>query len=133
MKIFNIGDWPGEIHTEFEQVKRIESGKKLLKDVVSNPGDGSIQIQGGAEEPYIATLDECTCTDFYFRGKPCKHIYCLAWTMGLLDELPTLKPKKDRQFDPTSEIDRYRELYESGEMSADAYVKICTALSKIKK
>ncbi len=132
MKMMNIGEWPGEIHTEYEQVKRIESGKKLVKDIVSDAIDGSIQIQGSAAEPYIATLNTRNCTDFQFRGKPCKHMYCLAWKLGLLKDAPVLKPKKDRCFNPVSEINRYRELYEMGEISADAYVKICTALSKVK-
>lgn len=56
MKMMNIGEWPGEIHTEYEQVKRIESGKKLVKDIVSDAIDGSIQIQGNAAEPYLSLI-----------------------------------------------------------------------------
>lgn len=131
MKTIVIGKWPENIHMDFEQVKRIESSKKLEKDIVSE-SDNCIQIKGSSDVPYTATLNECTCTDFQFRKKPCKHMYCLAWKMGLLNEMPVLKPKKERTFDSVSEIYHYQELYEAGEITADAYVKICTALSKIK-
>lgn len=61
MKI-NFGGWPEEIHSDFEQVKRIESSKKLKKDVVSLDLDsGQVIIQGSGSDPYKATLHECTC------------------------------------------------------------------------
>lgn len=127
-----IGNWPESIHSDFEQVKRIESGKKLKKDILSIDADKqSITIQGSSATPYEATLDECTCADFSIRQAPCKHMYCLAHELGLLKSLPTYK-KKASSFQPSSEIDKYRLLYESGDISADSYVKICTALSKIK-
>lgn len=127
-----IGNWPEQMHSDFEQVKRIESGKKLKKDILSIDMDKrEITIQGSSETPYTATLDECTCADFSIRQSPCKHIYCLAAELGLLNDLPVYK-KKASSFRPSSEIEKFRQLYESGEISADAYVKICTALSKIK-
>lgn len=127
-----IGNWPEQIHSDFEQVKRIESGKKLKKDILSiDMNKKEITIQGSSETPYTATLDECTCADFAIRQSPCKHMYCLAFELGLLNDLPVHK-KKASSFQPSNEIEKFRQLYESGEISADAYVKICTALSKIK-
>lgn len=127
-----IGNWPEQIHSDFEQVKRIESGKKLKKDILSiDMNKKEITIQGSSETPYTATLYECTCADFAIRQSPCKHMYCLAFELGLLNDLPVHK-KKASSFQPSNEIEKFRQLYESGEISADAYVKICTALSKIK-
>lgn len=128
----NMGNWPGDIHSDFEQVKRIESAKKLKKDILSIDTDKkSIIIQGSSDTPYEATLYECTCTDFSIRKVPCKHMYCLAYELGLLNDLPVYK-KKASSFRPSSELEKYRLLYESGDISADAYVKICAVLAKIK-
>lgn len=129
----NFGGWPSDIHSDFEQVKRIESGKKLKKKIVALDKEGQrIVIQGSAAEPYQATLQECTCADFAIRQAPCKHMYCLAMELGLLDGLPVYD-KRSASYDPDSELKRYRSLYESGQISADAYVKVCSALAKLKK
>lgn len=128
-----FGGWPEEMHSDFEQVKRIESAKKLKKDVVSiNTKEGRVLVQGSAADPYKATLQECTCPDFAIRQAPCKHMYYLAGEMGLLEDLPVYK-KKESAFDPGSEIEKYRDLYKSGEISADAYVKLCAPLDKMRK
>lgn len=128
-----FGGWPEEMHSDFEQVKRIESAKKLKKDVVSiNTEEGRVLVQGSAADPYEATLQECTCPDFAIRQAPCKHMYYLAGEMGLLGDLPVYK-KKESAFDPGSEIEKYRDLYKSGEISADAYVKLCAPLDKMRK
>lgn len=128
-----FGDWPETIHSDFEQVKRIEAGLKLKKDVVLfDASEQKMSISGSATEPYECTLHECNCTDFAFRQAPCKHMYCLADELGLLGDRPKYK-KGNGSFDPAAEIERYRSLYETGQISADAYVKICTPLAKMKK
>lgn len=129
----SFGNWPENIHSDFEQVKRIEAGKKLKKSIISlDKENQEVVIQGSASIPYETTLDECTCADFSIRQAPCKHMYCLAFELGLMDDLPKYDKKKI-SFDPGAELERYRSLYETGEIGADAYVKICTALAKLKK
>lgn len=129
----NFGGWPSGIHSDFEQVKRIETGRKLKKKIVSFDPEGQrLVVSGSAAEPYQCDLQSCTCADFAIRHLPCKHIYCLADELGLLDDLPKFK-KGSGSFDPASEIERYRALYESGQISADAYVKICAPLNKLQK
>lgn len=129
----NFGGWPSDIHSDFEQVKRIETGRKLKKKIVSFDSEAQrLVVSGSAAEPYQCDLQSCTCADFAIRHLPCKHIYCLADELGLLDDLPKFK-KGSGSFDPASEIERYRDLYESGQISADAYVKICAPLAKLKK
>lgn len=133
-----FGSWPESLHTEFEQVKRIEAGRKLKKkiasfDVVSfNPDEQTLFIAGSATDPYECNLQTCTCADFKIRHLPCKHIYCLADALGLLADLPKYR-KGSGSFDPAAEIERYRSLYEAGQISADAYVKVCTPLAKMAK
>ena len=129
----NFGGWPSSMHTEFEQVKRIEAGKKLKKKIVSlDPDAQLLVVSGSASEPYQCNLESCTCADFAIRHLPCKHIYCLADELGLLADLPKYK-KGSGSFDPTAELERYRSLYESGQISADAYVKVCGPLAKMAK
>lgn len=129
----NFGGWPSSIHTDFEQVKRIEAGRKLKKKIVSlDPEVQLLVVSGSAAEPYQCNLESCTCADFAIRHLPCKHIYCLADELGLLADLPKYK-KGSGSFDPAAELERYRSLYESGQISADAYVKVCGPLAKMAK
>ena len=127
-----FGGWPAEIHSDFEQVKRIESSKKLGKDILNFDADRqTLIVQGSSSVPYETTLTECTCADFAMRQAPCKHMYCLAAKLGLMNDLPVYKKKKS-SFRPSDEMEKYRGLYEAGEISADSYAKICTVLAKIK-
>lgn len=128
-----FGGWPESIHDDFEQVKRIESAKKLkASELVIDAGNRTMQAQGSASDPYEVSLSECSCADFQIRQAPCKHMYRLAMELGMMDmdSLPKYDKKKNG-FDAKSEIERYRSLYRDGKISADAYVKICTALSKL--
>jgi len=133
-----FGNWPEEMHTDVDQVKRIQSGMKLSKKKIleMDLSEGSdapvIVIQGSAHEPYVSTLTSCTCADFEMRMRPCKHIYFLADQMGLLSGLPEYK-KRGALFKPKQELERYRGLYETGEMSIDSYIKIGSALKKMIK
>ncbi|MCD8348789.1 MAG: SWIM zinc finger family protein [Lachnospiraceae bacterium] len=130
--MIDFGGWPNESHCDYEQVKRIDAARKLKKDILSLDRDnGVINIQGSAAEPYEATLYECTCPDFKIRQAPCKHIYCLALELGLLDDTPVYKKGKS-SFNAKAEIERYKDLYLTGEINADTYVKLCTVLGKIK-
>ena len=128
-----FGVWPSNLHSDFEQVKRIDAGRKLKKKVISfDPDMQTMVISGSAAEPYQCDLEACTCADFSIRNLPCKHIYCLADELGILADLPKYK-KGSGSFDPAAEMERYRSLYESGQISADAYVKVCTPLAKMMK
>ena len=128
-----FGVWPSNLHSDFEQVKRIDAGRKLKKKVISfDPDMQTMVISGSAAEPYQCDLEACTCADFAIRNLPCKHIYCLADELGLLADLPKYK-KGSGSFDPAAEMERYRSLYESGQISADAYVKVCTPLANMMK
>ena len=78
----SFGKWESDIHDDFEQVKRIESARKLTKDIVEIDKEAKrIVIQGSGAEPYESTLDDCDCMDFLHRKLPCKHIYRLAFEL----------------------------------------------------
>lgn len=127
----SFGGWPEAIHDDFEQVKRIEGARKLKAAELTIDADNrTMQAQGSAADPYEVSLYECSCADFQIRQAPCKHMYRLAMELGMMDSLPKYDKKKNG-FDAKSEIERYRSLYRDGRISADAYVKICTALSKL--
>lgn len=129
--MISIGDWKGNFHDDYEQVKRIESArsKKMQKSIISVDKEaGIMHIQGSSKEPYVTTLNECTCADYGIRHLPCKHIYALAFELGLMDDLPEYDKKKST-FDPKYEAEKYKQLHQDGQISADTYAKICSAFS----
>lgn len=129
----SIGKWPDELHLDFEQVKRIQSAKELKKSIISlDTATGTVKIQGSEAEPYKATLKECGCADFMRRQLPCKHIYALAIEMGILEDSEIKKSKKEAQQEFKSDLEKYRQLYKEGKLTADSYVKISSVLAKAK-
>ena len=132
--MINFGNWPSESHDDVDQIKRIISGteKKIKKGIVSiNKEDPEIAIKGSAAEPYVATLEECTCMDFSVRQAPCKHMYCLADELGLLDEWKHLH-YDSAIFDPKLTLDHYVRIYKGGQIKPEHYVKLHETLSKLK-
>lgn len=124
-----------ELHYDYNQVKRIESAKKLKDEQVLEedltPGNEHALIQGSNAEPYHVTLNDCTCVDFAAHKKPCKHMYRLALDAGIL-ELPTCKKKSSRNIDTKAEIEHYKQLYIHGDIDGPSYAKICSVLAKVK-
>ena len=53
----SFGKWESDIHDDFEQVKRIESARKLTKDIVEIDKEAKrIVIQGSGAEPYLSLI-----------------------------------------------------------------------------
>lgn len=130
-----MSDWPENIHSDFEQVQRIllAKSKKIQNEIIDFNDDLKImRIQGSGKEPYSVTLNNCTCSDFEHRKLPCKHMYALAFRLGILEPgVPKLK-KDQTEFIPKVEIEKYRSLYLDGCIKGEDYVNICKAISKIK-
>lgn len=84
--IVHFGSWSDDIHTTEEQKTRLESASKAktTPDFVDLVNE-TAYYEGRGKNPYIATLDKCTCGDFIHRHLPCKHIYRLAMQLNLLD------------------------------------------------
>lgn len=73
-----------DVHSEPDQVKRLDSAKKAdLTPVSVNTEDGTARFKSKRGE-YVVSLDSCTCADFAMRGLPCKHMYRLALELGLV-------------------------------------------------
>lgn len=62
-----------------------------LKDSISyaEPAEIRANIIGTHGDIYQTTLYDCTCPDYCFRHKPCKHMFYLAIDMGMLSTLDT--------------------------------------------
>lgn len=128
-----FGKWNESIHSDLEQLKRIASSSSLKPSQIQiNKEEQSAIIQGSGSSPYEVTLDTCTCFDFESRQLPCKHIYRLASELGLLINLPLLNKQASKSFTENiqSDINHYFELYNSGSISLDKFIKIATALQK---
>lgn len=79
----NFGNWDASIHENPEQLKRISSAQKadVTPDFVDRD-NFTASFKGSGKQPYVTTLDSCTCIDFVRRKLPCKHIYRLAFELG---------------------------------------------------
>ena len=72
-------EWDSSIHSNPEQIKRQKSAATAkLTPVSIDPVLCSGSFKGSKSHIYSATLNNCTCVDFYRRKLPCKHIYRLA-------------------------------------------------------
>ena len=123
--------WDSSVHNNFEQLKRRISATKIDEDDIElDPANQTARIYGSDPEPYLVTLEECSCYDFQSRGLPCKHIYRLALELGCLDDLPALNPTAEKEFEDSiiDKIDHYYRTLQDGAISADRFVKITNAL-----
>lgn len=81
-----FGNWSDLIHNDSEQIKRYENSKKANVTPSSvNVEEQSAIFKGSGKNPYLTTLNSCTCIDFSRRKLPCKHIYRLANELNLTD------------------------------------------------
>lgn len=68
-----------ELHRERDQLRRQKSSLDLDMDYVDYADET------GTIKDYDVSLEDCTCTDFSRRHKPCKHMYCLARELGVFE------------------------------------------------
>lgn len=76
-------NWDDDIHLQPDQIKRAASAKK--KDTTPASVDTetrSAVFPGSGKNPYVTTMHDCTCGDFFRRHLPCKHMYRLAMELG---------------------------------------------------
>lgn len=73
-------DWDFKIHSNKEQLKRLERAVKS-KNIMLMEYDkysGIATIVGDSNKIYYVSNNHCTCADFKNRMLPCKHMYFLA-------------------------------------------------------
>jgi hypothetical protein len=82
---FGSWDWSNPDFESKEQINRLLSARRLESPIEFDYQNKTASFKGTAKDPYLTTLDVCTCTDFIRRKFPCKHIYRLAADLGELD------------------------------------------------
>lgn len=123
--------WDSSIHSLPEQVKRRLNGEKIKADAITvNVEDQTAVVIGSDPEPYRVSLSECSCFDFASRELPCKHIYRLASELGMLEDWPKVSRSGSKAAleDAQAEIERWRQEFLAGNISAKKYIKIADAL-----
>ena len=79
----SFGKWDPSVHDNFEQLKRRVSAAKIAEDDIElDPANQTARIYGSDPEPYLVTLEECSCYDFQsatFRAST-----CTAWLWNLV-------------------------------------------------
>ena len=76
MKFFSAKNFLHEEHSQLERQKRALGLKMNSVDR---------ENQSGTIKDYNVTLDGCTCVDFQKKRKPCKHMYRLAFELGVFN------------------------------------------------
>ena len=126
-----FSEWDEGIHLLPDQVKRRLNGEKIKPDAIAvDAAAQTATVVGSGAEPYDVTLSGCTCSDFYNRGLPCKHMYRLAQELGLLDPWPVMNFEGQIALYKTmaDEIMRWMREYVNGNITPEKYVKIYDAL-----
>lgn len=76
--------WVANVHITTDQQKRIENGKAASCTPSVLDKNNCCATFHGRHGNYNTQLNSCTCTDFTRRSLPCKHMYRLAFELGLL-------------------------------------------------
>lgn len=88
--------WDGEHDIPSQKRKQERAVKAELKPHTLNKKDLSGEfVSASTGEIYNTTLTNCTCMSFIRDGKPCKHMYRLAYELGYMD------PPKDLSYGDT--------------------------------
>lgn len=103
------------LHSETDQLKRQKSALSLKMATL----DAENQV--GTIKNYSVSLENCTCTDFSRRHKPCKHMYRLAMDLGIFKVDNEGIKDLDNAPKPEKNIPRYPVSYEYS-----AYEKVPT-------
>lgn len=75
-------------HDKPSQRQRWERALKdcsLVKMLDAEQGVALVKGRRGGE--YVASLLNCSCSDFQKRMRPCKHMYLLAYNLGVFDPM----------------------------------------------
>lgn len=78
--------WKKEIHdTSWQSIRAIRAD---TQDMLIEKRNllGVASVLGSSGNRYKVTLRHCSCPDFQRRKLPCKHMYLLAESAGVLDQ-----------------------------------------------
>jgi predicted nucleic acid-binding Zn finger protein len=74
------GGWDQQIHVNDAQRERMAQAMAEMDIILLNQDKQISEING-----YEVQLSNCTCSDFFLRTTPCKHIYRLAMELNILE------------------------------------------------
>lgn len=123
-------NWDEALDLEPEQIKRRLNGEKIKNSCITtiNTETRTASFVGSSGEIYITSLSDCSCMDYNVRRKPCKHMYRLADELGLSKPFPCVDTQAETEF-VRDEIDKFRESFLAGRLSAVKYAKVIDALN----
>lgn len=100
-----------DVHNEPDSLKRIKSAALAENTPVSINKNNLTGTFQGSHGKYDTELDKCQCIDFSRRHKPCKHMYRLAFELGLFI-LEDTKSDNSKIKTPTPTPKKRQELFE---------------------
>jgi uncharacterized Zn finger protein len=82
--------WENIDHKDPEQIKRQKYARNdnRITIISINRESKTGVFQGTSWTKYKVSLKSCTCADFEQRKLPCKHIYRLAYELGIIERPP---------------------------------------------
>lgn len=121
--------WQDPINSDHEQVKRIVFSQRIKTNKITIDPEKQTAIIIGSEGTYNVTLNQCNCFDYETRKLPCKHMYRLMHELGKFD-LPKTNREAVKAFKESipETIEHYKNLYLSGAIPGEKFVKIVNAL-----
>ena len=124
-----FGNWEESLHRKPNQVKNRENAATVVLQNIDSAG-GTALAEGSGEFPYEVSLESCTCGSFIGTKNPCKHMYRLAFELGLIENPPKLDRAAAKAFRESIpyEVKRFEELYFSGAINSKKYADIVKAL-----
>ena len=79
--------WNNADHNDVDQINRQKYARnKKRLTVVSLDKDLQRGVFDGTSGRYETSFEHCTCSDFELRKLPCKHMYKLAYELGVIDQ-----------------------------------------------
>jgi len=94
--------WPDIDHENNDQKNRQKYARNENREstVALNRKSKKGIFVGTSGVNYKTTLESCSCEDFKLRSMPCKHIYRLAYELGIIEprkRVPPKIPKADKE------------------------------------
>ena len=131
----NFGLWDIPEKEYVSECAAYERGLKTKdSDITFDLVNQSSSTQGSAPDPYVTTLESCTCEIFFYKkGLPCKHMIRLAVELGYSFDIPEFDPYAAADYDIEEDVARLTERWRSGQLTLEALQSCVSALKKSAK
>ena len=125
-----FGPWDIPDSEYMETALRLERGQRIRANLVGPVKEDTkeIKISGSKGSEYSVSLNGCTCSDFRFRGLPCKHMLRLALELKLPLDVPLFDPNAASEYDVEEDTSRLEARWRNGQLTTEALSKCVDAL-----